>query len=211
MRTKIISHRAALLIILFMTILITFVICLLTMGTSDKKIERSQAARSTRDAEISDQIIVSANDYLKLTTVGNIDEAPTVEEAAEPAQRMLVDLTEDEIFLMSCEVYCEAYTEPYEAQVGVAHVIIARILHPDFPDNLYDVLYEDNQFPPMYSGVVDEAVYNRSGDLVRDAVMDALYGANPVGSHLYFNMEAGVNTNEVSRYMKIGTTIFYTP
>ncbi len=205
------QYRAALLLILVFTILLTFFGCLHTLGTTDKTISKTSTSLSTLDDEISDQIIVSANDYLELTTCGNLEEAPMAADAAAPVRRPIVELTEDEIFLMSCEVYCEAYTEPYDAQVGVAHVILARILSPYFPDNLYDVLYEDNQFPPMYSGVVDEAIANRSGDLVRDAVMDALYGANPVGNHLFFNMEAGVNLDDVSRYMRIGTTIFYTP
>ena len=197
--------------ILIMTMLFSFFACLHTLGTTKKTIEKNSVEPSTLDDEICDQIIVSANDYLKLTTSGNLDEAPAAAEAADPVERPIVELTEDEIFLMSCEVYCEAYTEPYETQVGVAHVILARILSPYFPDNLTDVLYEENQFPPMYSGVVDEAIANRSGDLVRDAVMDALYGANPVLDHLFFNMEAGVNTKEVSSYIRIGTTVFYTP
>lgn len=198
-------------IILVMTMLLSFFACLQTLGTTKKTIARNSVGLSTLDEQICSQIIVSATDYLKLTTSGNIDEVPAAAEAAEPAQRPIVELTEDEIFLMSCEVYCEAYTEPYEAQVGVAHVILARILSPYFPDNLTDVLYEENQFPPMYTGVVDEAIANRSGDLVRDAVMDALYGANPVLDHLFFNMEAGVDTKEVSAYIRIGTTVFYTP
>lgn len=197
--------------ILVMTMLLSFFACLHTLGTTKKTIEKNSIGLSTMDNEICDQIIVSATDYLKLTTSGNLDEVPAAAEAAEPAERPIVELTEDEIFLMSCEVYCEAYTEPYEAQVGVAHVILARILSPYFPDNLSDVLYEDNQFPPMYSGVVDDAIANRSGDLVRDAVMDALYGANPVLDHLFFNMEAGVNLKETSSYIRIGTTVFYTP
>ena len=211
MREKGLKYYLILLLTLIMTMLLSFFFCLQVLGSTKKTIEVNKVSKSTLDEEISDQIIVSANDYLKLTTSGNLDEAPAVEEAAGPVQRPIVELTEDEIFLMSCEVYCEAYTEPYETQVGAAHVILARILSPYFPDNLTDVLYEENQFPPMYSGVVDAAIANRDGDLVRDAVMDALYGANPVLDHLFFNMEAGVDTKEVSSYIRIGTTVFYTP
>ena len=123
------------------------------------------------------------------------------------------------------------YLKPYAAEYGFGEIVsVERLSRLNVPKThakcyyqvsyvtnraqekvLLDVLYEDNQFPPMYSGVVDDAIANRSGDLVRDAVMDALYGANPVLDHLFFNMEAGVNLKETSSYIRIGTTVFYTP
>jgi hypothetical protein len=91
------QHRAALLLILVFTILLTFFGCLHTLGTTDKTISKTSTSLSTLDDEISDQIIVSAKDYLELTTCGNLEEAPTAADAADPVRRPIVELTEDEM------------------------------------------------------------------------------------------------------------------
>lgn len=48
----------------------------------------------------------------------------------------------DDTCLLARLVYSEAGGEPYEGQVAVAAVALNRIKHCDFPNTLYDVVYQ---------------------------------------------------------------------
>ena len=155
---------------------------------------------------------VSLFSWLKtLTSCDNIDEAPEVTEAIEPVERMVIDISEDDIYMMACQVFVEVGAEPYDGMVGVANVIINRVKSDKFPDTVPEVIYQSGQFPPAHNGVLDRAMANGPGEECMQATLDALYGASTVGDYLYFNMASGVNTSKVSDYMRIGDTIFYTP
>ncbi len=166
---------------------------------------------SDADAAVTDQIVVSATNYLQLTSCDGIEKAPEIKKAIEPVERMILDISEDDIYMLACQVFVEAGAEPYDAQVGVAEVILNRVKSSKFPNSIPEVLYEDGQFPPAYNGLLSRAMSNGSGYEVWDATMDALYGADPVGTYLYFNMARGVDLSTCRSFMRIGDTVFYTP
>lgn len=173
--------------------------------------QNEQYTEETEEEDITSRIIVSVNNYLQLTSHEGIQNAPVLNSPLTPVKRMIIDMNEDDIYMLACQTFVEAGAEPYDAQVGVASVIINRILSDQFPDNVTDVLYESGQFPPAYNGLLDAAMENGSGYEVMDAVNDALYGAKPVGDYLYFNMAAGVNLDDCKSFMKIGDTVFFSP
>ncbi len=166
---------------------------------------------SQENEAITSQIIVNATNYLQLTSCEGIDKAPEIAKPVEPVKRMIIDLSEDDIHMLASQVFVEAGAEPYDAQVGVANVIINRIKSDKFPNTLTEVLYEDGQFPPAYNGLLSSAMANGSGEEVMDAVNAALYGESVAGDYLFFNMAAGVDLSICKSYMQIGDTVFFTP
>ena len=173
--------------------------------------ETEPLSASEEDEAITSQIIVNATNYLQLTSCDGIDKAPEIAKPVEPVKRMIIDLSEDDIYMLACQVFVEAGAEPYDAQVGVANVIINRIKSDEFPDTWTEVLYEEGQFPPAYNGLLSRAMANGSGEEVMDAVNAALYGESVAGDYLYFNMAAGVDLSICTSYMQIGDTVFFTP
>ena len=212
MKFKNVIHHTA----LFMTLILAGILTIFASASAEENkntvtAESVLAAEDSQDAAISNQIIMNANNYLHLTSCDNIDEAPEMAEVVEPAQRMVVDISDDDIYMIACQVFVEAGAEPYESQVGVANVIINRVKSDLFPDTVTGVIYQSGQFPPAYNGFLDRVMANGPGDECMQATLDALYGTNTVGDYLYFNMACGVNTSACSRYMQIGDTIFYMP
>lgn len=211
MQLKNILHHTA----LFMTLVLAGILTIFAGVIGDQSQHTAQTdnlvVASEDDENISKQIIVSATNYLQLTSCEDIDEAPEVVEAIEPVPRMVIDISDDDIYLMACQVYVEAGAEPYDGKLGVANVIINRVKSDKFPDTVPEVIYQSGQFPPAHNGVLDRVLAKGPGDECMQAVKDALYGENTIGDYLYFNMESGVNTSQCSRYMQIGGQIFYMP
>lgn len=212
MKLKNVIHHTA----LFMTLILAGILTIFASVTADDSQTAAQAGKlvvadEADEAAISNQIIISANNYLQLTSCEDIEEVPEIVEAVEPVQRMVIDISEDDIYLMACQVYVEAGAEPYDGMIGVANVIINRVLSDQFPDTVPEVIYQSGQFPPAHNGVLDRVLANGPGDECMQATLDALYGESTVGDYLYFNMARGVNKSKCSRYMQIGDTVFYMP
>lgn len=66
------------------------------------------------------------------------------EETANPYDS--IEVTEDDINLMSALVFREARGESIEGQRAVVEVVLNRCLSSDFPDNVNDVIYQRKQF-----------------------------------------------------------------
>lgn len=93
-----------------------------------------------------------------------------------------------DIELMALCVYHEARGECYEGQVAVAEVIINRVLSPNFPNTVADVIYQPGQFACasyLHNAIPTETQYS--------AVWDAI------------NAE-GVLLNSKCVYFSIGTS-----
>lgn len=212
MKLKKVVHHTALFMTLILAGILTIFANVSAADTGEKSPSGSAVVASDdSDAAISNQIIMNATNYLHLTSCQNIEEAPEVTEAIEPVERMVIDISEEDIYMMACQVFVEAGAEPYDGMVGVANVIINRVKSDKFPNTVPGVIYQKGQFPPAHNGVLDRAMRNGPGDECMQATLDALYGASTVGDYLYFNMSCGVNTSRVSRYMRIGDTTFYMP
>lgn len=51
-------------------------------------------------------------------------------------------LTEDDIYMLACFVHAEAAEEPFEVQQAVAEVVLNRVVSPDYPNTVRDVIYQ---------------------------------------------------------------------
>lgn len=102
-------------------------------------------------------------------------------EQSKPSPR--IPFTDDDVELLARLVSVEAWGEPYEGMVAVAAVVVNRVLSPRFPDTIRDVVFQPGQFPPARNGRLERT---RIHPQAREAVLDALYGADPTGGALYF-------------------------
>ncbi|WP_079505903.1 cell wall hydrolase [Mesobacillus jeotgali] len=90
----------------------------------------------------------------------------------------------NEIDMMAHVVYGEARGEGYPGQVAVAAVILNRVESNDFPDTVYNVVFQRNAF----TAVNDGQYYLQPDSTAYHAVKDALLGWDPsYGSVYYYN------------------------
>lgn len=116
-----------------------------------------------------------------------------------------VNFSEDDRFLLANLIYCEAGGEPYEGQLGVASVVINRVLSSQFPDSVVGVIYQDRQFSPVASGRLDLALStNMATDKCYKAADEAMSGITNVGNRVFFRTPIPGLTG-----LNIGGHVFY--
>src|SRR5690625_1439923 len=98
--------------------------------------------------------------------------------------------SQNDIKLMANAVHGEARGEPYEGQVAVAAVILNRVKHPNFPNNVSGVIFE----PRAFTAVADGQIWLTPDDTSRRAVLDAINGWDPTDNAIYhFNPETATS------------------
>lgn len=114
-------------------------------------------------------------------------------------------ISSDDIREMTEIVWLEARGESIEGQKAVAEVILNRVVHPGFPNNVHDVIFEGigtehQQF--VTASFIDQAkpTYDQY-----DAVYRALYGSSTFWSDVVFFSREGENDNTA---MVIGNHVF---
>jgi len=119
----------------------------------------------------------------------------------------VINITNEELLLLSKLVTGEARGESYEGQVAVAAVVINRVRDPRFPNSIKDVIYQKNAFSVVKNGSIDlqptESAYN--------AAQDALYGNDPTNNAIYFWNPDIATCNWIKTlnpYMRIGNHVF---
>jgi hypothetical protein len=96
--------------------------------------------------------------------------------------------TAEELDLLARIVEAEAKDQIYEGRVAVANVILNRVDSPQYPDTIYDVIYQGNssghpQFYPVRTGSINK----KASELSIQAAKEALEGKVVVEGALYFN------------------------
>ena len=65
---------------------------------------------------------------------------------------------EGELYWLSRIIYAEAGIEPFEGQIAVGNVVLNRMRAPEFPDTIYDVIFDHSygvaQFSPTENGTI---------------------------------------------------------
>lgn len=80
-------------------------------------------------------------------------------------------------------IHAESGNQPLEGKIAVGNVVMNRVNHPKFPNTLYDVLFQKNQFSPAASG----SIYREPNWESMVAAMLVLDGAQVVPEALFFN------------------------
>ena len=122
-------------------------------------------------------------------------------------KKEVINITNDDLLLLSKLVTGEARGESYEGQFAVAEVIINRVQDPRFPNTIKDVIYQKNAF----SVVNDGSINMQPTESAYSAAQDALYGNDPTNNAIYFWNPDIATCNWIKTlnpYMRIGNHVF---
>ena len=93
--------------------------------------------------------------------------------------------SQEDLYWLSRIISAESQGEPLAGQLAVGTVVLNRVAHPDFPDTIYDVIFDDAyavQFEPVENG----AVYLDPAPSSVLAARMVLRGTRVAGDCLYF-------------------------
>lgn len=89
----------------------------------------------------------------------------------------------DTLYWLSRIINAESGNQVLEGKIAVGNVVMNRVNSPKFPDTIYDVLYQKNQFTPASSGSLKRTP-NEESVIAAKLVMD---GAQVVPNALFFS------------------------
>lgn len=95
-------------------------------------------------------------------------------------------LTNAETYLLAQLIYAEAAAEPYEGQVAVGAVVLNRLLDPDFPKTIPDVVFQYEGGAYQFEPVMNGAIYDQPSASALRAAYAALAGWDPTNGALFF-------------------------
>lgn len=101
--------------------------------------------------------------------------------------------------LLARLVTAESGGESFDGQIAVAEVVLNRIASPDYPNSLYEVIYEHNQFEP----VRNETINRPASESARKAVDEALNGSNIARGALFFYNEKTATSRWLDQFPTI--------
>ena len=122
-------------------------------------------------------------------------------------EKQVVNITNDELILLSRLIAGEARGESYEGQLAVAAVVINRVKDERFPDNIKDVIYQKNAFSVVKNGQIN---INPTESSIK-AAQEALYGKDPTNDAIYFwnpDIATCKWIQTLNPYMRIGNHVF---
>lgn len=115
-------------------------------------------------------------------------------------------------------VEAEAGTEDIKGRVMVANVIMNRVKHEEFPDTIYEVVFDSSYGVPQFSPTYDGSIYRVTvTDDTREAVKQAMEGIDYSEGALFFIQKEAAEKDGVTwfekdlkRLFKHGVHEFYT-
>lgn len=105
--------------------------------------------------ETEKKLLAIEQDILELGKGCEPPEQEMVETDPPPVVESNDILTQEEIELIALVTMAEAEAEPEEGQRLVIDTILNRVDSPYFPDTVYDVIWQKNQFTSMTNGRAD--------------------------------------------------------
>ena len=89
---------------------------------------------------------------------------------------------QEDLYWLSRIIYCESGNQSLEGKIAVGNVVLNRVASSQFPNSIYGVIFQRNQFTPASNGRI---YCNPTAECVIAAKL-ALEGANTAGNALYF-------------------------
>ena len=90
---------------------------------------------------------------------------------------------EESLYWLSRIIYSESGNQSLEGKIAVGNVVLNRVEHGNFPDTIYDVIFQKNQFSPAGSGSIHRDP-NAESIVAAKLVLD---GAEVMEDALFFN------------------------
>lgn len=152
-------------------------------------------------------IIVPSNKVLAEGDDLEDKSVPAVKTNSNEERKAVINLTSEEILLLSKLVTSEARGESYEGQVAVAAVVINRVKDSRFPNTLEGVIYQKNAFSVVKNGRINAQPTSST----YRAAQEALYGNDPTNNAIYF-WNPDISTcswiNTLNPHLRIGNHVF---
>ena len=89
---------------------------------------------------------------------------------------------DDTLYWLARIINAESGNQPIDGKIAVGNVVMNRVNDPAFPDTIYEVLYQQNQFSPAASG----SILNTPNDDSVVAAKLVMDGAQVVPGALFF-------------------------
>ena len=114
---------------------------------------------------------------------------------------------EDALYWLSHIINAESGTQSLEGKIAVGNVVMNRVASPEFPNSIYSVLYQKNQFSPAASGSIKKTP-NAQSVVAAKLVLE---GVQIVPTALFFNMKgiSSYASRNRSYVTTIGSHAFY--
>ncbi len=90
--------------------------------------------------------------------------------------------SQDVLYWLSHIINAESGNQPLTGKIAVGNVIMNRVNSPLFPDTVYEVIHQANQFTPVRNGSIKKTP-NAQSVIAAKLVME---GVNTAGHSLYF-------------------------
>jgi spore germination cell wall hydrolase CwlJ-like protein len=117
------------------------------------------------------------------------------------------------LICLAAAIYFEARSEPLDAQAAVAGVVLERVAHDKYPDNVCGVVLQHKQFSAFNSGVptVRNTTAWDTSLLVAKAVLDDPDGVVPIlGATHYHTVDVNPYWASQFEYLgRSGSHLFY--
>lgn len=91
----------------------------------------------------------------------------------------------EELYWLSRIISAESQGEPLLGQIAVGNVILNRVASPEFPDSIYEVIF-DSRWGGQFEPVRNQTIYNEPAASSVLAAKLCLEGASTAGDSLYF-------------------------
>lgn len=120
-----------------------------------------------------------------------------------------IELSDQDYEVLCKVVEAEATGEDFIGKQLVANVVINRVKSDQFPDNITDVVYQQegdiSQFSPVSDGRIDQVVVSEE---TKNAVMHALLGQDESEGALYFANRKIADVNRMKWFDERLTRLF---
>lgn len=118
-----------------------------------------------------------------------------------------------DIYWLARIIEAESGGEPYKGKVAVGNVILNRVNSNQFPNTIYNVIFEYFGSIPQFSPVADGTIYNTPSQVSLQAAKDAVNGSRPVSNATYFFNPSKASGSWIVKnktYLtRIGEHVFY--
>ncbi len=111
--------------------------------------------------------------------------------------------TKEDIDWLAKIVHAEAQGEQHEGKVAVANVVLNRTQSKEFPNSIYEVVF-DKKYGVQFTPTINGAIYNNPSKESYSAAKQAINGKNVIGNCLYF-----LNPKKASSLWIINNRKFY--
>lgn len=114
--------------------------------------------------------------------------------------------SQEDLYWLARIISAESQDEPWEGKLAVGTVVLNRVASPDFPDSIYDVIF-DRKWGVQFTPVANGAIYwDPTPESVQAAKM-VLEGARAAGNSLYFQNPKLTSDRWAANNRKFVTTI----